>query len=158
MNRKLYRSVRDRKLCGLIGGLGEWLGFDVTLLRILFVIGCFFSGFTLLFVYFIVALVVPKEPYTPYGPQGYGSGPYNNQNGYNGGYTANDQGYYNNNNTRQGGSYDNYGGYNSSGYGNMKQKDNSSIDSMMEDIERKAMMKELQELRNRVAKYEKGDK
>lgn len=33
----------------------------------------------------------------------------------------------------------------------------SNLDSMMEDIEKKAMKKELEELRNKLSKYEKGE-
>lgn len=158
MNKKLYRSVRDRKFCGVLGGIAEWLNMDATLLRVLFVLGTFFTALSLIPVYFIVALVVPKEPFTTYGPHGYGAGPYQNSNGYYG----NDGGY-------PGGGYSG-GGYNSgrndySSYESYGTKPNgskaqyeSSIDSMMEDIERKAMRKELQELRDKIAKYEKGDK
>lgn len=81
MNTKLYRSRRDSKLTGLCAGLGEWIGIDVTIVRVLFVLGVFFSGFSLLIPYFIIALVVPKEPRSPYGfnpyGNGYGPGPYN---------------------------------------------------------------------------------
>ncbi|EPY08401.1 phage-shock protein [Paenibacillus sp. E194] len=166
MNRKLYRSTRDRKVCGLLGGLGEWLGFDVTLLRVLFVIGVFFSAFTLIAVYFVVSLVVPKEPYQPFGPTGYGAGPYGGgyqgQQGYQGGY-SNDPNYYNG--PRAAGPTNPYG---SSTYGGVKQtnsydanyasSNDSSIDSMMMDIEKKALKKEIEELRQKVAKYERGDK
>ncbi|MNC16800.1 hypothetical protein D3C75_646620 [compost metagenome] len=34
---------------------------------------------------------------------------------------------------------------------------NSSIDEMMKDVEKKAMWKEIEELRAKVAKYEKGE-
>ncbi|MBG9795786.1 phage-shock protein [Paenibacillus dendritiformis] len=158
MNKKLYRSVRDRKFCGVLGGIAEWLNMDATLLRVLFVLGVFFTAFSLIPVYFIVALVVPKEPFTTYGPYNYG-GPYQNSNGYYG----NDGGY-------SGGGYNGWNGYNNgrndySSYGSYGTKPNgsksqydSSIDSMMDDIERKAMRKELQELREKIAKYEKGDK
>lgn len=119
MNQKLYRSTRDRKVCGLLSGIGEWLGMDVTLLRVLFVIGAFFSVFSLVAIYFIVSLVVPKEPNQPFEPQDYGAGP--------------------------------HGGYYAS-------SNDSSIDSMMMDIEKKALKKEIEELRQKVAEYERGDK
>lgn len=163
MNKKLYRSVRDRKFCGVLGGIAEWLNMDATLLRILFVLGVFFTAFSLIPVYFIVALVVPKEPFTTYGPYNYGGGPYQNSNGYYG----NDGGYsgggYNGNNSCNSGynngrnDYSSYGSYGTKPNGSKTQYD-SPIDSMMDDIERKAMRKELQELREKIAKYEKGDK
>lgn len=66
---KLYRSSRNRMLTGLIGGISENLGFSSTLLRIIFFISIFATGGTSLLIYFIAALVVPKEsrhvdPYT----------------------------------------------------------------------------------------------
>ena len=60
---KLYRSTRNRMLTGLIGGISKNLGFSTTLLRIIFFISIFATGGTSLFIYFIAAVVVPKEPY-----------------------------------------------------------------------------------------------
>ncbi|WP_434749467.1 PspC domain-containing protein [Paenibacillus amylolyticus] len=70
---KLYRSTRNRMLTGLIGGISENLGFSSTLLRIIFFISIFATGGTSLFIYFIAALVVPKEPHyaDPYGSGSY---------------------------------------------------------------------------------------
>ncbi|ETT55829.1 PspC domain-containing protein [Paenibacillus sp. FSL H7-689] len=58
---KLYRSARNRRLTGLIGGISENLGLSTTLLRIIFFISIFATGGTSLLIYFIAALVVPKE-------------------------------------------------------------------------------------------------
>lgn len=71
MNR-LYRSTRNRRLTGLIGGISENLGFSSMLLRLIFFISIFATGGTSLLIYFIAALVVPKEPY-PADPYGYDS-------------------------------------------------------------------------------------
>ncbi|MBT2770634.1 PspC domain-containing protein [Halomonas sp. ISL-60] len=60
---KLYRSSRNRMLTGLIGGISENLGLSTTLLRIIFFISIFATGGTSLLIYFIAALVVPKESY-----------------------------------------------------------------------------------------------
>ena len=70
MDSRMYRSRINSKLAGLCAGLGEWMGVNVTFLRIVFVIGVLCSGFTLLIPYFIVALVVPKEP-LPYQGMGH---------------------------------------------------------------------------------------
>ncbi|MNJ63901.1 hypothetical protein D3C77_598290 [compost metagenome] len=47
------------------------------------------------------------------------------------------------------------------GYGNssqnMGQEPTSSLDDMMKDIEKKAMEKEIKELRKKLSNYEKGD-
>ncbi|MBQ8956888.1 MAG: PspC domain-containing protein [Bacteroidales bacterium] len=34
-NKKLYRSMADKKLCGVCGGLGEYFEVDPTLIRLL---------------------------------------------------------------------------------------------------------------------------
>lgn len=60
---KLYRSTRNRMLTGLISGISENLGLSTTLLRLIFFISIFATGGTSLLIYFIAALVVPKEPY-----------------------------------------------------------------------------------------------
>lgn len=160
MSKKLYRSARDSKLTGLCAGIAEWLNIDVTLVRVLFVLGVLFSGFTLLVAYFVISLVVPKEPRPPYGSMNY--------NGNQGYYDPNN--YNNNRNYYQGGNNSNpYNGYNqdrdpyrqrdpyAKNYG-QNPNTSSSIDSMMEDIEKKAMKNEIQELREKLAKLEKGEK
>ena len=40
MERKLYRSDRNRMLCGVCGGLGEFTGIDPTIIRLLWAIWC----------------------------------------------------------------------------------------------------------------------
>lgn len=59
--KRLYRSKKDRKISGSIGGLAEYTGIDSALLRILFVIGLLVSFGTFLIVYIIWMLVVPNE-------------------------------------------------------------------------------------------------
>lgn len=159
---KLYRSARDKKITGLIGGLAQYMNIDVTLLRVLFLISIPFTGGTTLFIYIIASLVVPKEPVGPFDPYGNGMNGYGGY-GYNGG--------------SQQGPFDPYGNryanpdlhkYGPSSYGtnpnpnasvNLNKNTSASpIDSMMEDIEKKALKKELEELRAKVAQYEKGDK
>ena len=41
---QLHRSVSDRKIAGVAGGLGRHLNLDPTVLRVLFVVLCFFGG------------------------------------------------------------------------------------------------------------------
>lgn len=65
---KLYRSRRDRWISGLLGGLGEYLGVSSWVLRLLMLISIPITGGTTVFIYFIAALVVSKEPYAPYDP------------------------------------------------------------------------------------------
>lgn len=58
---KIYRSQRDKKIFGLFGGLAEALNVDATLLRVVAVVTAFFSGGTIIPIYILVSLVVPKE-------------------------------------------------------------------------------------------------
>ncbi len=59
--RKLTRSSSNRMIAGVCAGLGEYLGIDPTLIRLL-VILAFFTGFGgIALVYLIMALVVPEQ-------------------------------------------------------------------------------------------------
>lgn len=59
--KRLYRSETDRMLGGVCGGLGEYLGMDPTLVRLIFVLLFLVGGHGLL-VYLIMLIVVPNEP------------------------------------------------------------------------------------------------
>lgn len=60
MNRKLYRSNNNKMLCGVCGGIGEYLGIDPTLIRLLWaVLACSGTG---ILVYIIAAIIIPQEP------------------------------------------------------------------------------------------------
>ncbi|MBE9913451.1 PspC domain-containing protein [Paenibacillus donghaensis] len=155
---KLYRSTRDKVATGLCGGLSEAVGIDSTLLRVLFIISIFFTGGTTLFIYFIASLVVPKEPVPPYNPYGPGSGGHYGgrpgNNGYNNSYNGGNGGY-------SGQSYDPRSPYNDPSFGSRPSggfsSQSSNLDAMMEDIEKKAMKKELDELKKKLSNYEKGE-
>lgn len=60
--RKLYRSATDRQLTGLCGGLAQWFGVDPTVVRLIAVVAVFFSFGTVVALYLIASLIVPKEP------------------------------------------------------------------------------------------------
>ncbi|QYK69271.1 MULTISPECIES: PspC domain-containing protein [Paenibacillus] len=159
---RIYRSSRDRVITGVCGGLSDATGMDSTWIRILVVISFFITAGTTFMIYVIAALVISKEPRSPFdGGFGPDSGPYNQQ----------DPRYYGSNNTRS--QYGQGTGYNQGGaYGNsnpffgqdarssskFNTGQNSDLDSMMEDIEKKAMKKELAELRKKVEQFEKGDR
>lgn len=57
--KKLYRSNKDRKICGVCGGIGEYFGIDPTLIRLAWVIFAF--TFVGLIAYFVSAAVIPQE-------------------------------------------------------------------------------------------------
>ncbi|MGG4217804.1 PspC domain-containing protein [Paenibacillus jamilae] len=158
---RIYRSSRDRVLTGVCGGLSDATGMDSTWIRILVVISFFITAGTTFMIYVIAALVISKEPRSPYdGGFGPDSGPYSQQ----------DPRYYGGSSTRtqygQGNGYNQGGAYgNSNPFGQdarysskFNTGNNSDLDSMMEDIEKKAMKKELEELRKKVEQFEKGER
>ncbi|OGL52197.1 hypothetical protein A3K55_00010 [Candidatus Shapirobacteria bacterium RBG_13_44_7] len=59
--KRLYRSNKDYILAGVCGGLGEYLGVDVLVIRLLFVIAMIWGGGGII-IYLILAIVVPREP------------------------------------------------------------------------------------------------
>ncbi|MBM7618041.1 phage shock protein PspC (stress-responsive transcriptional regulator) [Weissella uvarum] len=62
MKKKLYKSD-DRVLCGVLGGIANYLNVDPTVVRLLFVILTAFSfGFALIF-YIGAALIMPDMPH-----------------------------------------------------------------------------------------------
>jgi phage shock protein C len=58
--KKLYRSKTDKKIFGVCGGLAEYFDVDVTVIRILFLVGLLIVGGGLL-AYLICALVMPEQ-------------------------------------------------------------------------------------------------
>lgn len=58
MPAKLRKSRKDKMIAGVCSGLAEYLGWDPTIIRILFIIFAFMYGSTI-FAYFILAIVMP---------------------------------------------------------------------------------------------------
>lgn len=57
--KRLYRSGSNKVLCGVCGGLGEYLNLDPTVVRLLFlVLGFPFHGLVL---YLIAAWIMPQR-------------------------------------------------------------------------------------------------
>ncbi len=59
--KKLYRSLDDRMLAGVCGGIGEHFQIDATLVRLAAVVAGFFSAGTMVFVYIIAAIIIPNR-------------------------------------------------------------------------------------------------
>jgi phage shock protein C len=59
--RRLYRSRTQRMLGGVCGGLGEFLGMDATVVRLIAVLITIFWPFTPL-AYLVLMLIVPEGP------------------------------------------------------------------------------------------------
>ena len=61
MAKKLYRSLDDRKIAGICGGLGEYFDIDPTIIRLLWVSMVLAVG-TGVLAYILAWIIVPQEP------------------------------------------------------------------------------------------------
>lgn len=59
--RRLYRSIADRSIAGICGGMAEYFGLDTTMLRLAMLLLVFFGGLSI-WAYFILWLVIPEAP------------------------------------------------------------------------------------------------
>ena len=60
--KKLYRSRTDRKICGVCGGLAEYLNVDATIVRLVCVVASILTAVILgLLLYFVAALIIPEK-------------------------------------------------------------------------------------------------
>jgi phage shock protein C len=212
---KIYRSRTDSKLFGLCGGLAQLINVDSTLLRVIVVVTAFFSGGTVIPLYFIACLVIPKEPAFDFpGPESHGPyyGPSSTRNtGYYG--SQSNTGYYNSStgshstgfqpgatnqqgyNPQRSQDYRGQGpqgfnaqgsqGFNAQGFqsaqgpagsgtqgvqgaqgyapgsnpsGQPVPSQESTVDEMMRDMEKKMLQREIDELRAKVAQYEQKNR
>ena len=59
--RKLYRKKREGMICGVCAGIGEYIGLDPTVIRLVWaLLGCTFIG---IIMYFVAAIIIPSDPY-----------------------------------------------------------------------------------------------
>ena len=58
MAKKLYRSRNDKKLCGVCGGLADYFGLDVNIIRVAAIVSVFFGG---LVAYIAAAFLIPEQ-------------------------------------------------------------------------------------------------
>lgn len=61
MQKKLFKSNTDKKLCGVCGGIAEYFGIDSTIIRLILVLAVLFVGSGIL-AYIVAALVMPDKP------------------------------------------------------------------------------------------------
>ena len=61
MQKKLYRSTKDKKLCGVCGGIAEYLNMDPTVVRVLWAVISLFAFFGIA-AYIVCAFLIPEEP------------------------------------------------------------------------------------------------
>jgi len=57
-DKRLYRSSRDKMVCGVCGGIAEYFNIDATIVRL---VAVFLPGFGL-FAYIIGAVIIPENP------------------------------------------------------------------------------------------------
>ncbi len=62
MERKLYRSRRERMISGVCGGIAEYFDVDPTLVRLVAVVVTLVSVGTAAIAYLVMTIVVPEEP------------------------------------------------------------------------------------------------
>lgn len=169
--RKLYRSSRDRKIFGVCGGVAEYLGFDATLLRILLIVVAVFSAGSVVIVYVLAGLIIPQEP--PYGAS-FGGGafgepaaPRGSWNGSFGGWNSPPP----STGWQPGSPWPGPGAAGSDAARGparptaaqaaptgTSSAQASKLDAMMEDIEKKALRREIDELKARLNKFEQQSK
>ena len=58
--KRLYRSNTNKMICGVCGGLAEYINIDPTIVRLLWVVFSFAGGFGLL-AYIIAAIIMPVK-------------------------------------------------------------------------------------------------
>jgi phage shock protein C len=61
MEKKLYRSRRQRMIAGVCGGIAEYFDIDVTWVRLLLAISVFFGGIGIV-LYILGIIVIPEDP------------------------------------------------------------------------------------------------
>lgn len=65
MEKKLYKSSRDKVLAGVCGGIGEYFAVDSVIVRLLWVVFTLMGGAGLI-AYIIAAIIIPNdEAYNP---------------------------------------------------------------------------------------------
>lgn len=67
MYKKLYRSVTDKMVGGVCGGLAEYFAVDPVIVRLIFVLAVIFGGSGII-AYIILWIIIPQKPYiiTPF--------------------------------------------------------------------------------------------
>ena len=63
MNKRLYRSSTDKKICGVCAGIAEYFNLDPTIIRLIYAcISVFSAAFPGVILYVILAFVIPENP------------------------------------------------------------------------------------------------
>ena len=60
MKKRLYKSRRDQKLCGVCAGIAEYFSIDPTIIRLIWALFTLAGGAGVL-AYIVCAIVIPEE-------------------------------------------------------------------------------------------------
>ena len=60
--KQLTRSITNRMIAGVCGGIGQYANIDPTVIRLITVLLFFVTGPAILLAYFIMMIVIPEEP------------------------------------------------------------------------------------------------
>lgn len=60
LQKKLFRSETNRIIAGVAGGLGEYFDIDPNIIRLIFIVLVFFSGFGIL-LYILLWILIPSQ-------------------------------------------------------------------------------------------------
>lgn len=63
VKRPLYRLPKQGQIAGVCAGLADYFDFDVTLIRVIFVVGAFVTGGAAVLLYIILAIVLPVSDF-----------------------------------------------------------------------------------------------
>ncbi len=88
MNKKLYRSNKNKMVGGVAGGLAEYFDIDPTIVRVVFVVALLMHGIGIL-AYILLWVIVPEQPFVFNMPAGSAAGSNEPQPIYNAGQTEN---------------------------------------------------------------------
>ena len=61
MQKKLYRSKKNEKICGVCAGIAEYFNIDPTIVRLIWAIAVLCAGSGVL-LYIACALIIPEKP------------------------------------------------------------------------------------------------
>ena len=61
MEKRLYRNMNDKKLCGVCSGIADYFSLDPTLVRLAWAVLVVFGGCGIL-AYILAAIIIPEGP------------------------------------------------------------------------------------------------
>lgn len=62
VKKRLYRSIKDRKIAGVCGGIAEYFDIDPTIVRLLWALSLILGILPSIIAYIICWIVIPEKP------------------------------------------------------------------------------------------------